>query len=115
MMKESEYEREISRDLHEINIWLSRICKMLERIHIENEVQHGLITTNEYIEKLKEMKNADDDISREMAVDTLPKSYEPKERSLIPDTRPTFEEAADAISKGLTMYENHKADKESEV
>lgn len=110
-MKENEYEREISRELHEINIWLSRICKMLERIHIENEVQHGLLTTNEYVEKLKEMKNADDDISREMAIDALPKPYEPQERSLIPDTRPTFEEAADAISKGLTIFEKHKADK----
>lgn len=57
-MKESEYERQISRDLHEINIWLSRICKVLEGIRVEKEVSLGLIKNNEYIEKLKEMKDA---------------------------------------------------------
>ena len=56
-MKESEYEKQISKDLHEINIWLSRICKVLEGIRVENEVLQGLITNNEYVEKLKEMKD----------------------------------------------------------
>ena len=63
---------------------------------------------------IKALSYSIEELEREIAELFDQMNAEPQERSLIPDTRPTFEEAADAISKGLTMYETHKADKEGD-
>lgn len=72
---------------------------------------------NNTIEYAQLLAFAKAEYEEEVAEEEYKREYfnqiEPQERSLIPDTRPTFEEAADAISKGLTMYEKHKADKEN--
>jgi hypothetical protein len=100
--------------------WVDRIetvVKKLSSVNPQPKTRHWI-----FVDKAHEHAHCSEcDYGNVDLLDGRPHNYcpncgcrmaEPQERSLIPDTRPTFEEAADAISKGSTMYEKHKADKE---